>query len=189
MRTDAGGSGGEDGRVGCATRSSSRGPRSRVAAGSRTGSWARLSRRILEVNPLWCRVRGGDGRGIVITEPRVVEGILGHVSGTDGTRSGSGRRRARRRCARMTRPCAEGAGARPRTRWVGRCVRVSVEGVTEAAAADASWPRVPEGVARRIRRRSEVDRGGRSDVPGGNPQIRGPRAELDYNPLSSCLPA
>jgi hypothetical protein len=49
-------------------------------AGSRTGSWARLLRRILEVDPLWCPRCGVEMRVVsVITEPTVVDEILGHL--------------------------------------------------------------------------------------------------------------
>jgi hypothetical protein len=52
----------------------------RSRPGSRTGSWARLLRRILEVDPLWCPRCGVEMRVVsVITEPGVVDRILGHV--------------------------------------------------------------------------------------------------------------
>jgi hypothetical protein len=48
--------------------------------GSRSGSWARLLRRILEVDPLWCPRCGVEMKVVsVITEPTVVDGILGHL--------------------------------------------------------------------------------------------------------------
>ena len=50
--------------------------------GSRQGSWARLLRRILEVDPLLCPRCGARMQVIsVITEPRVVDRILAHVRG------------------------------------------------------------------------------------------------------------
>jgi Putative transposase len=76
--------------------------------GSRAGSWARLLRRILEVDPLLCPRCGVRMQVIsVITEPRVVDRILAHVKRGDrnpfGERSppgGMGRWRAtsRGRC-------------------------------------------------------------------------------------------
>ena len=45
--------------------------------GSRTGSWARLLRRILEVDPLLCARCGVEMKIVsVITEPKVVDAIL-----------------------------------------------------------------------------------------------------------------
>ncbi len=49
-------------------------------AGSRTGSWARLLRRVLEVDPLLCPQCGVKMKVVsVVTEPRVVDRILRHV--------------------------------------------------------------------------------------------------------------
>ena len=70
--------------------------------GSRQGIWARLLRRILEVDPLLCpRCRVRMQAISVITEPRVVDRILAHVRGACGPgrdgrreRGSSGARRA-----------------------------------------------------------------------------------------------
>ena len=61
------------------------GPGRGGGAGSRTGSWARLLRRVLEVDPLLCPECGVEMRVVsVLTEPRVVDRILRHVRGGGG---------------------------------------------------------------------------------------------------------
>jgi hypothetical protein len=56
-------------------------PTHRVRAGSPAGSWARLLRRVLEVDPLLCPQCGVEMRVVsVVTEPRVVDRILRHVA-------------------------------------------------------------------------------------------------------------
>jgi hypothetical protein len=61
------------------------GPGRGGGAGSRTGSWARLLRRVLEVEPLLCPKCGVEMRVVsVLTEPQVVDRILRHVRGGGG---------------------------------------------------------------------------------------------------------
>ena len=50
-------------------------------AGSRTGSWARLLRRVVEVDSLLCPSCGVEMKVVsVVTEPRVVDRILRYVT-------------------------------------------------------------------------------------------------------------
>ena len=61
------------------------GPGRGAGAGSRTGSWARLLRRVLEVDPLLCPKCGVEMRVVsVLTDPQVVDRILRHVRGGGG---------------------------------------------------------------------------------------------------------
>jgi hypothetical protein len=56
-----------------------------AGSGARSGSWSRLLRRILEVDPLLCPRCGVEMTVVsVITEPRVVDRILEHVWKGDG---------------------------------------------------------------------------------------------------------